>query len=88
MKRSRFTEQQIFAILKEVEAGATVKDVCRQHGVSPATYFKWKSKYGGLELSELRRMKDVEQENFRLKQMYADTALENKALKDLIHRKL
>ena len=51
MKRSRFTEQQIFAILKEVEAGATVKDVCRQHGVSPATYFKWKSKYGGLELS-------------------------------------
>ncbi len=88
MKRSRFTEQQVFAILKEVEAGATVKDVCRQHGVSPATYFKWKSKYGGLELSELRRMKDVEQENFRLKQMYADTALENKALKDLIHRKL
>ena len=88
MKRSRFTEQQVFAILKEVEAGATVKDVCRQHGVSPATYFKWKSKYGGLELSELRRMKDVEQENSRLKQMYADTALENKALKDLIHRKL
>ncbi len=88
MKRSRFTEQQVFAILKEVEAGATVKDVCRQHGVSPATYFKWKSKYGGMELSELRRMKDVEQENFRLKQMYAETALENKALKDLIHRKL
>jgi len=88
MKRSRFTEQQVFAILKEVEAGATVQDVCRQHGVSPATYFKWKSKYGGMELSELRRMKDVEQENFRLKQMYADTALENKALKDLIHRKL
>lgn len=88
MKRSRFTEQQVFAILKEVEAGATVKDVCRQHGVSPATYFKWKSKYGGLELSELRRLKEVEQENFRLKQMYAETALENKALKDLIHRKL
>ena len=88
MKRSRFTEQQVFAILKEVEAGAKVKDVCRQHGVSPATYFKWKSKYGGLELSELRRLKEVEQENFRLKQMYAETALENKALKDLIHRKL
>lgn len=88
MKRSRYTEQQIFAILKEGEAGGTVKDVCRRHGVSPATYYQWKSKYGGLEASDLKRMKDLEQENARLKQMYADTALENKALKDLIHRKL
>ena len=88
MKRSRFTEQQIFAILKEGEAGGTVKEVCRRHGVSPATYYKWKSRYGGLEPSELKRVKDLEQENSNLKQLYAETALENRALKDLIHRKL
>ena len=88
MKRSRFTEQQIFAILKEAEAGDAVRDVCRRHGVSPATYYAWKSKYGGLEPSDLKRMKDLEQENAKLKQMYAEAALENKALKDLIHRKL
>ena len=88
MKRSRFTEQQIFAILKEGEASGTVKEVCRRHGVSPATFYKWKSRYGGLEPSELRRVKDLEQENSQLKQLYAETALENRALKDLIHRKL
>ncbi len=88
MKRSRFTEEQVFAILKEGEAGGTVKEVCRRHGVSPATYYKWKSKYGGLEPSELKRMKDLEQEHSKLKQLYAETALENRALKDLIHRKL
>ncbi len=88
MKRSRFTEHQIFAILKEGEASESVKEVCRRHGVSPATYYKWKSKYGGLQPSELKRMKELEQENSRLKQLYAETALENKALKDLIHRKL
>ena len=88
MKRSRFTEHQIFAILREAEAGASVKDVCRRHGVSSATYYKWKSKYGGLQPSELKRMKDLEQENSRLKKLYAETALENDALKDLIHRKL
>jgi len=88
MKRSRFTEGQIFAILKEGEAGDSVKVVCRRHGVSPATYYQWKSKYGGLQPSDLKRMKELEQENSRLKQLYAETALENKALKDLIHRKL
>ena len=88
MKRSRFTEHQIFAILKEGEAGESVKEVCRRHGVSSATYYKWKSKYGGLQPSELKRMKELEQENSRLKQLYAETALENRALKDLIHRKL
>ena len=88
MKRSRFTEHQIFVILKEGEAGDSVKEVCRRHGVSSATYYKWKSKYGGLQPSELKRMKELEQENSRLKQLYAETALENKALKDLIHRKL
>jgi putative transposase len=87
MKRSRFTEQQIFAVLNEADAGGSVKEVCRRHGVSTATYYKWKSKYGGLQPSELKRMKDLEQENSRLKQLYAETALENKALKDLLHRK-
>jgi putative transposase len=88
MKRSRFTEDQIFAILKEADAGESVKDVSRRHGISPATYYQWKSKYGGLQPSDLKRMKELERENAKLKQMYAETALENKALKDLIDRKL
>jgi putative transposase len=88
MKRSRFTDGQIFAILKEGEAGGGVKEVCRRHGVSPASYYLWKAKYGGLQPSDLKRMKELEQENGRLKQLYAETALDNKALKDLIHRKL
>lgn len=88
MKRSRFTEDQIFAILKEAAAGDSVREVCRRHGISPATYYQWKSKYGGLAPSDLKRMKELERENARLKQLYAETALENKALKDLIERKL
>ena len=88
MKRSRFTEDQIFAILKEAAAGDSVREVCRRHGISPATYYQWKSKYGGLAPSDLKRMKELERENSRLKQLYAETALENKALKDLIERKL
>ena len=87
MKRSRFSEDQIFAILKEADAGESVKDVCRRHNVSPATYYQWKAKYGGLEPSDLKRMKELERENARLKQMYAELSLENQALKDLVHRK-
>lgn len=88
MKKSRFTETQIVTILNEADAGITVQDVCRKHGISPATYYKWKSKYGGLSASELKRIKELEHENSRLKKMYADLSLENDALKDLISKKL
>ena len=87
MKRSRFTEDQIFAILREADAGDSVKDISRRHGISPATYYQWKARYGGLAPSELKRMKEMERENSRLKQLYAEVSLENQALKDLIHRK-
>ena len=88
MKRSRFTEQQIFAVLNEAAAGGSVKEVCRRHGVSTATYYKWKSKFGGLSVSELRRNRELEAENSKLKRMYAEMAMENHALKDLIEKKL
>ena len=88
MKKSRFTETQIVSILKQAEAGVPVKDLCRQAGISVATYYQWKSKYGGLEASELRRVKDLEAENARLKRMYAELALDNAAMKDLIAKKL
>jgi putative transposase len=88
MRASRFSETQIIAILKESEAGILVKDVCRKHGISDATYYKWKSKYGGMAASDLKRMKEMEAELSRLKRMYADMALENHALKDLIEKKL
>ena len=88
MRKARFTESQIIKVLKEVEGGRTVVDVCREYGISNATYYKWKSKYGGMELSDIRRLKELEDENRRLKQMYADLCLENKALKDVIAKKL
>jgi len=88
MKRSRFTEQQIVSILKEADVGGGVKEVCRRHDISPATYYQWKSKYGGLDASDLKRMKELEGENSRLKKLFAELSLENAALKDLIHRKL
>ncbi len=88
MRKSRFSESQIFKILKEVEGGRAVKDVCREYGVSEATYYNWKAKYGGMELSDITRLKDLEQENRRLKQMYADLSLEHTILKDIIEKKL
>lgn len=88
MKKTRFTETQIVSILKSADAGMKVKDLCREHGISEATYYNWKSKYGGLEASDVKRMKELEAENAKLKRMYADLALENRAMKDLIEKKL
>ncbi len=83
MKKTRFTENQIIAILKEGEAGIQVKEICRKHGISDATYYNWRSKYGGMSASDLKRLKETEQELSQLKRMYADMAL-----KDLIEKKL
>ena len=83
MKRSRFTEEQIIAILREQEAGAPTAEVCRRHGISSATFYKWKAKYGGLDVSEARRMKSLEDENRRLKKLLAEAMLDNAMLKDI-----
>ncbi len=84
MKKSKFTESQIVAILAEEEAGMPVAEVCRKHGISNATYYQWKSKYAGVSANELKRIKDLEAENAKLKRMYAELALENVAIKDVL----
>jgi len=88
MRKTRFTEFQIVKILKSAEGGRAVTDICREHGLSSATYYKWKSKYGGMEASDIQRMKELEAENAKLKQMFAELSLENMVLKDVIEKKL
>jgi putative transposase len=87
MKGKRFTEEQIIAVLKETEAGAKVMDVCRKYGISDATYYNWKAKYHGLEISELKRLRQLDDENKRLKHIVADQALDIQALKHVLSRK-
>ena len=87
MKRSRFTDEQVIAILREQEAGGTIADVCRRHGISTATFYAWKAKYGGLEVSEARRLKVLKDENTKLKRLLADAMLDNAGLKDLLAKK-
>jgi putative transposase len=88
MRKSRFTERQIVAILAEGESGLAVRDVCRKHGIRNATHYQWKSKYARVSANELKRIKDLEAENGKLKRMYAELALENTAIKDVLSRKL
>ena len=86
MKKTRFTESQILDVLKQVESGMKVDDVCRKAGISSATYYNWKSKYGGMERSDIKRMKELEAEHAKLKKMFADLSLENYAMKELLEK--
>ena len=87
MKRARFTEEQIIGVLKEHEAGAKTADLCRRHGISEATFYNWKSRFGGLEVSEAKRLRALESENAKLKKLLAEAHLDNAALKDLLTKK-
>ncbi|MDB5201715.1 MAG: Transposase [Ferruginibacter sp.] len=86
--KKRFTESQIVSAIKKQEAGIPVKDLCREIGISDATFYNWKAKYGGMEASDVKRLKELEAENAQLKSMYAETSMENRALKNLIEKKL
>ncbi len=88
MRKSKYSEHQIVGALKRAEAGVPVKDLCRELGISSATFYQWRSKYGGMEASDLKRLKALEEENRRLKQMYADLSLDHEILKDIVERKL
>lgn len=87
MKKSKFTETQIIAMLKEHESGKKVIDICRENGISQATFFNWRSKYGGLEVNELKRLRELEEENARLKKMYADVSMDHQILKEVLSKK-
>ena len=87
MKKKKFTETQIVSILRQQEAGKSVKDISREHGISDATFYNWKAKYGGMEISDVRRMKDLEEENSRLKRIVANLSLENDAIKTVLEKK-
>lgn len=87
MRKSKYSEVQIAAILKEAEAGVSVSDVARKHGISAATFYQWRSKYGGMEVSDLQRMRELEQENARLKRLYADLSLDHSILKEMLTKK-
>ena len=88
MKKSRFSDSQIMDALKRVEAGLSVPDVCRELGISVATFYKWRAKYGGMELADIKRLKELQEENKKLKRMFADLSLKHEALKDIVEKKL
>ena len=88
MKKSRYSESQIIKILNEGESGVPITDICREHGISRSAYYKWKAKYGGMDVHELKHLRELETENRRLKQMYAELSLDHKILKDIVSKKL
>ena len=88
MRKAKYSDTKIVSILNEAEAGLPVKEICRKYGISSACYYQWKAKFGGLGVAEIKRLKELEAENMKLKRMYADMAMENDALKDLIEKKL